>query len=167
MLPDILPYATAALQSPSAPLRRLAVQQAGRLVAAQASQPGIELLLQALQDADVGVASEAEAGLTQLASPQAPTTAAAQGQGQALGQDRLSLLLSPQQAGGAALARLVTSADPVLRMRSLTLLVALASHSPGAAVAVRQSALLEPLLGQLADWGEWVGGRRAGAWLGG
>ena len=149
LLSGILPYATAALQSPSAPLRRLAVQQAGRLAAAQATQPCIELLLKALQDPEVGVASEAEAGLTQLASPQAQA---------AQGQELLPLLLSPQQAGGAALRRLAASADPVLRMRSLTLLVALASQSPRAAAVVQQSGLLEPLLEELQDPGGGGGG---------
>lgn len=139
LLPSILPYAAAALQSPSAPLRRLAVQQLGRLLAASGGeqQPqALDLLLRALADEDVGVASDAEAALRQLSAPPL---------------ERLAPLLSPGTPGGAALRALAGSADPVLRMRSLTLLVALAAASPAAAQAVRQSGLLEPLLQELQD----------------
>lgn len=147
LLPSIPPYAAAALQSPSAPLRRLAVQQLGRLLvagpAAGEQQPQtLEMLLRALADEDVGVASDAEAGLKQLGTPPV---------------DRLALLLGPATPGGAALRALASSADPVPRMRSLTLLVALAAASPAAAQAVRESGLLEPLLRELQDPGEWGG----------
>lgn len=150
LLPSILPYASAALQAASPALRRLAVQQLGRLLAPAASggdgdatleqqqQQALRLLVKALADEDVGVASDADAALKQLAAPPA---------------DRLALLLDPQQPGGAELARLSASADPVLRMRSLTLLVGLAAQSPGAAQAVRASGLLEPLLQELQDPG--------------
>ena len=145
LLPSILPYAAAVLQSPSAPLRRLAVQQLGRLLAAGGGeqQPqALDLLLRALADEDVGVASDAEAALKQLGAPPL---------------ERLAPLLSPGTPGGAALRALAGSADPVLRMRSLTLLVALAAASPAAAQAVRQSGLLEPLLQELQDPGEVLG----------
>ncbi|KAL4452301.1 hypothetical protein ABPG75_007963 [Micractinium tetrahymenae] len=154
LLPGVLPYAATAAQSPSAPLRRLAAQQTGRLLAAGSGadaatqQQAADLLLQALQDSDVGVASLAEAGLKQLASPAQAATAAAAQQQQG---SPLAMLLSGGTPAGQALRRLAACDDPVLRMRSLTLLVALAAQSPAAAAAVRQSGLLEPLLDELRD----------------
>ncbi|EFN54807.1 hypothetical protein CHLNCDRAFT_134792, partial [Chlorella variabilis] len=141
LLPSILPLAAAALQSPSVPLRRLAVQQLGRLVAAQEEPPPacLDLLMAALQDPEVGVTSAAEAALRQLGRPQAGA--------QAL----LPQLLRREHPWGGALAALAACHDPLLRMRALTLLVALAAASPAAAAAVRRSGLLEPLLAELED----------------
>ncbi|KAL4857298.1 hypothetical protein ACK3TF_002584 [Chlorella vulgaris] len=142
LLPSIPPYASAALQSPSALLRRLAVQQLGRLLVAPAPQSQeacLDLLLSALQDADVGVASVSEAALRQLGRPEAAS------------QQRLPLLLSRQHPCGSQLAQLAGSADPVLRMRALTLMLALAAQSPAAGQAVQGSGLLQPLLQELQD----------------
>lgn len=65
-----------------------------------------------------------------------------------------------------ALRRLAACDDPLLRMRCLTLLVALAAQSPAAAAAVRQSGLLGPLLEELRDPGGGGGGRAGlAAWV--
>jgi hypothetical protein len=127
-------------------LRRLAVQQLGRLLVAPAPESQdacLDLLLSALQDADVGVASLSEAALRQLGRPEAAA------------RQRLPLLLSQQHPCGLQLARLAGSADPVLRMRALTLLLALAAQSPAAGQAVQESGLLQPLLQELQDPGGW------------
>lgn len=165
------PYAAVAAQSPSAPLRRLAAQQTGRLLAAGAGvdaagqHQAADLLLRALQDSDVGVASAAEAGLRQLASPAHAAAAVATQQGQQQGSP-LAALLAGGSPAGQALRRLAACDDPVLRLRALTLLVALASQSPAAAAAVRQSGLLEPLLEELRDPGGVWGGRGRRGWGG-
>ncbi|KAL4441281.1 hypothetical protein ABPG77_011518 [Micractinium sp. CCAP 211/92] len=160
LLPGVLEYAAAAARSPSAPLRRLAAQQTGRLLAAGSGadaagqQEAAGLLLQALQDSDVGVAVAAEAGLKQLASPAHVTAAAQQLQQQQQQQQQggpLAMLLSAGSPARQALRRLAACDDPLLRMRCLTLLVALAAQSPAAAAAVRQSGLLESLLDELRD----------------
>lgn len=155
LLPSLGPYAAAALQGGAPPLRRLAVQQLGRLlapgageVAASAQAQALELLVGALADDDLGAASDAEAALAQLAAPPAP---------------HLHALLGGGQAGGARLAALAGSADPVLRLRALTLLVRCAAQSPGAAAAVQGSGLLQPLLSELQDPGEHG---RVGGWVG-
>ena len=147
VLPSTLPYASAALQSPVAALRRLAAQQLGRLLVAAGAEAGtregaLELLLRALQDEEVAVAAGAEAGLKQLGRP------AAQGR-----EPGLAALLGSGTPAGQSLRQLAVCADPLLRMRSLTLLVALAAQSPAAAAAVTASGLLEPLLAELQDPG--------------
>ena len=122
-------------------------------MAAQEEPPPacLDLLMAALQDPEVGVTSAAEAALRQLGRPQAGV--------QAL----LPQLLRREHPWGGALAALAACHDPLLRMRALTLLVALAAASPAAAAAVRRSGLLEPLLAELED----PGGRTSTRWVGG
>eukprot|EP00887_Chlorella_sp_A99_P007872 scaffold20.g7872.t1 len=121
-----------------APLRTLAVQLAARLAAGGAGaaseaqgQQAVELLLAAVGDEDVGVALQAERGLKQLAAAPAG----------------LELLLRQEQR---RLRSMAASADPTLRARALTLVVALASASPAATAAVRDAGLLQPLVEELS-----------------
>lgn len=133
LLPDVLPYASAALhQAAPAPLRRLAVQLLAQLAVSDAERrgAGTEQLLAAVGDEDTGVALEAERGLRALAA--AP--------------NGLDLLLGRQQA---RLRGMAASADPVLRARALALLLGLASASPVAAAAVHDAGLLSKLVEEL------------------
>ncbi|KAK9806884.1 hypothetical protein WJX72_006195 [[Myrmecia] bisecta] len=132
LLPSLTPYAFAALHAGLPQLRRLGARQLGRIleVVPAPQQPElVQNLVSLLSDPDTGVATEA--GIALAAFAESP--------------EGFGMLISPE-GGGRQLSEMASSPDSVTRLRTLSLLVNLASRSQDRAAALQQSGLLEPLL---------------------
>eukprot|EP00878_Enallax_costatus_P031823 GHUV01034874.1.p1 GENE.GHUV01034874.1~~GHUV01034874.1.p1 ORF type:complete len:217 (+),score=82.71 GHUV01034874.1:98-748(+) len=118
LLPNAADYAEAALQSPQQRLRRLGCQQIGRLLVIthdqQLQQHLQQLLVNALQDSDTGVAGEAERALIAHAAEHPP---AFQG------------LITGSSPAGADLLQLADEGSSTQHMRVFALLTAAAADN--------------------------------------
>eukprot|EP00879_Flechtneria_rotunda_P029188 GHRR01031468.1.p1 GENE.GHRR01031468.1~~GHRR01031468.1.p1 ORF type:complete len:508 (+),score=226.57 GHRR01031468.1:2668-4191(+) len=141
LLPSATGHAEAALESPHRRLRRLGVQQLGRLLLLsqdQHQQHHVQsTLLRALQDADTGLAGEAEKALVLYfaAHPAA-----------------FQVLLSPDSTVGQQLQSMLDGSrgDATQRMRVFSVVMAAAATHNSNAELFRQSGFMQQLLNQLS-----------------